>query len=298
MERRTFGKLLLGGLVATSVPGGAWAATRSGAYATAPPPDFGVLAPGSSQVLLVTTARYGVTRASVTGWSLDALGVWSRVLGPFDTAWIGGRGFAHPGSKTEGDLRSPTGAFPLPFAFGQSRPAGLRIPWRPVRYPFDYWVDDPRSRYYNAFVDRRVVGRAGVGRSNPLPRYAVAAGIGYNLRRVPGVGSALFLHPTHDSPTLGCVGLPLPQLTAALRWLRPGAEPRVVMGVGSELLRLAGRPLPTPSPPTAPPPTAPPPTASPDPQQPPSEPPPPDPTPSASPTPTSSPSPSLVPPLP
>ena len=267
-DRRTLGKLVLGGVLGSTVPS-AWAASRSGQFAAAPPPDFSVLAPGSRQVLLVTNAAYGQTRASVTGWSLARDGGWRRVLGPFDTAWIGGRGFARPGTKVEGDRRSPTGAFTLPLLFGRARPSGVALPWRTIDYPYDYWVDDPRSPYYNAYVSARRFGRAAMGTSNPLPRYAAAAGIGYNPRRVPGAGSALFIHPTHWSPTLGCVGLPTTQLVAALRWLRPQAQPRIVLGVGAELLRLAGGPLrpvvvrrPDPPPPTEPPPSEPAPSPS------------------------------------
>ena len=261
LSRRGLGRFVVGGVLASLVPE-AWAGGRLGRYAQGPPPDLTTLAPGSRQALLVTNDGYGRTRASVTGWSLHADQGWQRVLGPFDTAWLGARGFAHPGAKVEGDLRTPTGAYTVTRAFGVDRPAGLRLPWHQVE-PGDYWVDDPRAPWYNALVDSRVVGRAGVGRTNPLPRYTAAAGIDINLRRRPYAGSAVFLHPTHDSPTLGCVALPVPQLVAVLAWLRPAAHPKVVLGVGSELVRLAGGPLRPPPPPRPPTPTPPPPTSPP-----------------------------------
>jgi len=294
LTRRRLGGLVVGGLLGAAVPP-ALAATQATQTSRSPftgaVPDFSRLAPGSRQVLLVATDRYGATRAQVSGWRLGSKDLWSQVLGGFDTAWIGARGFAPSGFKHEGDAHSPTGVFPIVTAFGVQRPTGLRLPWLPVRYPYDYWVDDPRSPHYNSHVDRRTSGGTAVGRSNPLPRYPYAAVIGYNTaRRVPGAGSAIFLHPTHDSPTLGCVGLPLSQLAAVLRWLDPAQHPRVVMGVGSELLRLAGGRLPR-SHPTEPTPPAQPsqpsqPTAPPD-------PPPTDPAPTDPPPPTGTPGPPL-----
>jgi L,D-peptidoglycan transpeptidase YkuD (ErfK/YbiS/YcfS/YnhG family) len=38
-------------------------------------------------------------------------------------------------------------------------------------------------------------------------------------------------------PTLGCVSLPLPQLVATLRWLRPAAAPLIAIGTAADLLR-------------------------------------------------------------
>jgi L,D-peptidoglycan transpeptidase YkuD (ErfK/YbiS/YcfS/YnhG family) len=51
--------------------------------------------------------------------------------------------------------------------------------------------------------------------------------IAYNLARVRGLGSAVFLHVGTGGPTGGCVSLPRAELIRVLRWLRPRANPRI-----------------------------------------------------------------------
>ena len=62
-----------------------------------------------------------------------------------------------------------------------------------------------------------------------LPAYDYAAVIAYNSARVPGLGSAIFLHAGTGGPTAGCVSLPVGQLLRVLRWLRPGDRPVIVI---------------------------------------------------------------------
>jgi len=274
VERRSFLQLAAGGLTALLVPG--VAAAASGGARVLPAVNLAGLAPGAGQVLVATAGSYGSSRGTVTAWRLGPAG-WERALGPYD-AWFGRGGFARPGRKYEGDARSPTGTFAIPFAFGLARPAGLRLPWRPLDVPFTVWVDDPRSAYYNLLVDTRRVGARSVGRSAPL-RYPLAAPIGYNPGRVRGAGSAILLHPSHGSPTIGCVSIPMADLRRVLHWLDPAQQPRMVMGVPAELLNLAG-PAPRPATSSTPAPSSPP---SPS-EAPPASPPPPAPSPSPSPS--------------
>ena len=65
---------------------------------------------------------------------------------------------------------------------------------------------------------------------NP-PAYDHGAVIAYNTARSPGLGSAIFLHVSTGGPTAGCVSLPASQLVEGLRWLDPGRDPRIVLGV-------------------------------------------------------------------
>jgi L,D-peptidoglycan transpeptidase YkuD (ErfK/YbiS/YcfS/YnhG family) len=55
---------------------------------------------------------------------------------------------------------------------------------------------------------------------------------------VPGRGSGIFLHASTGRPTLGCVSLPVAQLVATLRWLRPGSRPLIVIGTTAQMARL------------------------------------------------------------
>jgi L,D-peptidoglycan transpeptidase YkuD (ErfK/YbiS/YcfS/YnhG family) len=63
------------------------------------------------------------------------------------------------------------------------------------------------------------------------PAYNYSAVIAYNLKRVPGLGSAIFLHVGIASSTAGCVSLPQRELLEVLRWLRPSEDPHIVISV-------------------------------------------------------------------
>ncbi len=63
------------------------------------------------------------------------------------------------------------------------------------------------------------------------PVYDHGAVIAYNADRVPGLGSAIFLHVSVGRPSAGCVSLPAGQLVEVLCWLDPAQGPRIVLGV-------------------------------------------------------------------
>jgi L,D-peptidoglycan transpeptidase YkuD (ErfK/YbiS/YcfS/YnhG family) len=52
--------------------------------------------------------------------------------------------------------------------------------------------------------------------------YDHALVMGVNSQRVPGGGSAFFLHVTNGAPTAGCVAIPASTLVSIMRWVRPG----------------------------------------------------------------------------
>jgi L,D-peptidoglycan transpeptidase YkuD (ErfK/YbiS/YcfS/YnhG family) len=62
-----------------------------------------------------------------------------------------------------------------------------------------------------------------------VPAYDYAAVIAYNTARVPGRGSAIFLHVGTGGPTAGCVSLPEAELIKVLRWLRPADDPAITI---------------------------------------------------------------------
>ena len=64
-----------------------------------------------------------------------------------------------------------------------------------------------------------------------VPAYDYAAVIAYNTARVPGLGSAIFLHVGTGTATAGCVSLPRAELIKVLRWLKPGDNPRISVTV-------------------------------------------------------------------
>jgi L,D-peptidoglycan transpeptidase YkuD (ErfK/YbiS/YcfS/YnhG family) len=189
----------------------------------------------ATQVVSVTTASYGSTHATVRAFAKRD-GRWRLVHGPY-AAWIGYNGFAPPGQKREGDGRSPSGSYTFSFFFGVDRNPGVHYPWRHASR-YDVWDDDPSSPRYNEWVDRR---RHSAGRDpeplHTLPSYADVAAINYNAGRVPGRGSAIFLHVTHVSATSGCVAIPRPDVITLLRWLRPADHARIIMGTTATVTR-------------------------------------------------------------
>jgi L,D-peptidoglycan transpeptidase YkuD (ErfK/YbiS/YcfS/YnhG family) len=182
----------------------------------------------ATQVISVTTPHYGSTHATVQAFAKSSTG-WKRVAGPW-SAWIGRSGFARPGGKREGDGKTPSGSYRFSFFFGVDAKPHVRYPWRHASTS-DFWDDDPSSPRYNTWVNTRVHS---AGRDpEPLhvqPSYDDVAVIAYNTARVPGRGSAIFLHVTHNSATSGCVALPRPELLTLLRWLNPRDHARIIMG--------------------------------------------------------------------
>ena len=182
-------------------------------------------APG--QLVTVTAASYGATRAELTAYRrVD--GRWRRVFGPW-VAWIGRNGMAPPGAKREGDGRTPSGTFGFGFFFGVDRDPGVRFPYRRIE-PSDFWDDDPSSPLYNEWVDDRDANPGADPEPMDVSAYDYGAVIAYNTARTPGLGSAIFLHINIGTPTAGCVTLPVGELLEILRWLNPAASPRIEMG--------------------------------------------------------------------
>lgn len=189
----------------------------------------------ATQVVSVVASGYGTSTATVRAFA-KRNGRWHQVFGPW-SAWIGYDGFAAPGQKREGDGRTPSGSYTFSFMFGVDRNPGVHYRWRHA-HVYDRWDDDPASPRYNEWVNTR---RHSAGRDpeplHVLPQYEDVAAIGYNLARTPGEGSAIFLHVTHHRPTLGCVALPRPDVIRLLRWLRPGAHARIIMGTAATVTR-------------------------------------------------------------
>ena len=186
---------------------------------------------GAGQLITVTARSHSATTARLVAFR-RARHRWVRVFGPW-TARVGYNGIAAPGSKREGDGRTPSGSYRFGFFFGVLPDPGVAGTYRRVRR-YDVWDDDPSSRLYNLWVDSRKHNPG----SNPEPLdrrpvYDYAVVIDYNSARVPGLGSAIFLHVGTGGATAGCVSLPQRELVDLLRWLRPRRSPRIVIQVAA-----------------------------------------------------------------
>jgi L,D-peptidoglycan transpeptidase YkuD (ErfK/YbiS/YcfS/YnhG family) len=186
--------------------------------------------PAVQQLIVVTAASYRTTYATLSGYRVSG-GRRVRVFGPW-AARVGYNGIARPGTKREGDGHTPSGTYGFSFFFGVQRNLGFAFSFRHA-YRYDVWDDDPNSVRYNEWVDTQVVRDPGVNPEpmHQVPGYDYAAVIAYNLARVPGLGSAVFLHVGTGGPTGGCVSLPRAELIRVLLWLRPRDHPRISISV-------------------------------------------------------------------
>ncbi|MFQ6102699.1 MAG: L,D-transpeptidase [Candidatus Glassbacteria bacterium] len=137
--------------------------------------------------------------------------------------------------KTEGDGRSPAGAFEFQTAFGYDSlpPEGTRMPYRSITKD-DYFVDDPLSEDYNRWV-RLESGKDPSARWRSFERmlrpdglYSLGIVIKHNSDPVvKGKGSAIFIHiwKSAKMPTAGCTALSRPDLLRLLGWLDPQKSP-------------------------------------------------------------------------
>jgi len=206
-------------LLAVLVPG--WTARAADASAAMPASVV------VQQLITVQAARYGTSYATLRVYRVSGT-QHILVFGPW-TARVGYNGVARPGTKREGDGKTPSGTYGLSFFFGALANPGFYFPFRHA-YSYDYWDDDSASPRYNEWVDARY---ANPGRSpepmHNVPAYDYAAVIAYNTARVPHLGSAIFLHVGTGGSTAGCVSLPYSELVKVLRWLRPAANPRITI---------------------------------------------------------------------
>lgn len=216
-------------------------ATSAGTTSSACAPTFASrLDTGSAtQLITVVAARRTSTQGTLRRWERRG-GCWRQSAGPW-TAWLGGNGTSP--AKREGDRRTPTGIFGfLPTMYGISPNPGVLYRYHRVVCG-DWWVEDPASPSYNRFRHLRCGSRppfriTSEDMSRSPTAYQHLAVIAYNTNPVvPGRGSGIFFHVSTGRPTLGCVSLPLPQLVATLRWLRPAAAPLIAIGTAADLLR-------------------------------------------------------------
>ncbi|MDK9706102.1 MAG: L,D-transpeptidase family protein [Desulforhopalus sp.] len=215
------------------------------------------LAGESSQVLLVVgdesmgfTARLHLLEKRGNVW---------KAAFPHLAALIGAKGFAPPGWKKEGDVKTPSGVFALKRTFGYPPNIPSRMPYRQVMDD-DIWVDDISSPDYNRWVKAELSSLSAQTKFMPLRykkgetaavsfeimkrpdhQYKYGIVIEYNTEPVvKGAGSAIFFHVRRgeNKPTLGCVALAESDMLKVLGWLDPGCKPLVVLGTRQSIVSL------------------------------------------------------------
>jgi len=179
------------------------------------------------QVVHVAAASQASTYAIVTLTSCRRL-----VAGPW-RARVGRNGLSR--RHHEGDGTTPIGTYRFgPVVYGLDRDPGVHFRYHRLTCG-DWWDEDSSSPTYNEFRHVTCGTRPPFGGgSEALWRATVAyrlfAVLEFNTARVPGRGSAMFLHVDTGRATNGCVSLPRSQLVRVLRWLRPGATISISVG--------------------------------------------------------------------
>ncbi|MET9631247.1 L,D-transpeptidase family protein [Lentzea sp. NPDC006480] len=174
----------------------------------------------ATQVISVVGA--GGSNATVSTWR-QAGGEWTPVLGGV-AAKVGAPGIS--GSYGESSSATPAGVFAITQAFGRQADPGAGVSYLRVDDQ-DWWVSDVESPDYNTHqrcargtckFNERV--SENLWEQGAVYDYALVMGV--NAQRVPGGGSAFFLHVTNGAATAGCVAVPADTVVSIMRWVRPG----------------------------------------------------------------------------
>ncbi|MGI8415802.1 MAG: L,D-transpeptidase family protein [Nakamurella sp.] len=190
------------------------------------------------QIVTVAASSAGSTYATLSAWQRNSDGSWTRKFGPV-AARVGQQGI---GQALEGSEFTPAGSFPLDQAFGRLANPGTKLPYFSVDTR-DWWDENPSSPTYNLHV-RQVNSPGGASENlyNAGTAYNLAVNIAYNPTRIPGKGSAFFLHVGTGSPTAGCVSIDQPTLQAIMRWLDPAQHPVIDIRNGAAYVPKTRRP--------------------------------------------------------
>jgi len=172
----------------------------------------------ANQIILVVGEEPTKARCMLLVREKDTLIVKYSTIG-----WIGKNGM---GKTMEGDEKTPTGVYSLSHPFGRKEDPGCQIPYTVLDDSW-YWVEDGNSQYYNQMVSTNMVAidwtEAEQLNVYGGASYNYAIAIDYNLDRTPGIGSAIFIHCSHNSPTKGCIGIDEKRMVQTLQAIEEGA---------------------------------------------------------------------------
>ncbi|MFS8096921.1 hypothetical protein LFM09_07245 [Lentzea alba] len=206
--------------MALVVVGSLTVASAAPAQQSAEPPWFSSRVGSATQVISVVGA--GGSNATLSTWEKSGNG-WTRVFDGVG-AKVGSPGISS--SYREGSSYTPAGVFPITGAFGRQSDPGAGVSYLRVDNQ-DWWVSDVNSPDYNTH-QRCARGTCPFNESKSENLwdtgavYDYALVMGVNAQRVPGAGSAFFVHVTNGAPTAGCVAIAASTLVSILRWVRPG----------------------------------------------------------------------------
>ena len=129
------------------------------------------------------------------------------------------------GKTKEGDGKTPVGVFLFVEAFGILEDPGTQMEYIKVEKSH-YWVDDSESSYYNQLVSTDEVVGDWLSAEHIVEyeeSYHYVLATSYNIERIRGKGSAVFLHCTSEmaDATEGCIAVPEVYMREILRRIEP-----------------------------------------------------------------------------
>ncbi|MFE4620960.1 L,D-transpeptidase [Streptomyces sp. NPDC056747] len=189
---------------------------------------------GGSQLITAEAADRGATTGTLTWWDRRG-GRWVKAGSA--PARFGAKGLTEGARRRQGTNTTPTGLYPLPYAFGvRARPAGTRFRYARVTER-SWWCQDNDSRAYNRWVEglpRDCRAAEAEHLVSYGTQYAHALVIGFNYDRpVRGRGAGIFLHVNGRGATAGCVSVPAGAMRAVLAWADPARRPHIAIGTRS-----------------------------------------------------------------
>lgn len=167
------------------------------------------------------------SNAVLTMHGKNASGRWKQTLSV--PAFIGKNG---AGKEREGDLKTPLGTFGFNRAFGLADDPGCALDYVKVDGTH-YWDCDGASARYNTLVttnEYQDFDKEASERIADYPdAYRYVLNTTWNEERIPGKGSAIFLHCQREGRTYtgGCIAIPEEAMEYVMRHVRP--ETKIVI---------------------------------------------------------------------
>lgn len=150
----------------------------------------------------------------------------------FTHCTVGYGGTAEPGTKREGDGKSPEGVWALRRGLCYVKDFDSTFPMEQYDED-DMWSEEVESADYNTFVRNPSPDAEGDRlweRREVQYRYIVV--VEYNTDPVvKGAGSAIFIHAwrAEGKPTAGCIGMAEQSVKRLIEWLKPELNPHIVI---------------------------------------------------------------------
>jgi len=147
---------------------------------------------------------------------------------------VGRHGIAAPGTKREGDGKTPTGTFTLRCLYYRADKPGAEqihtaLPATALSRS-DGWCDAPADPHYNTLVRLPFSASHETLWHEQDDLYDLMVPLGYNDDPVvPGLGSAIFFHVARPGylPTAGCVAVAKADFLEILKTVKPGCRMRI-----------------------------------------------------------------------